>query len=111
MDLINWSLSAIDTIFSRRSLGSGEPVCPDGTSRPDMFPLLQVMCLWYMCFRAEVFFFSVHTLYSQWSIVWEKNKHFPPLFPHVKAVFFTPLSYVCCVCMDRWMANFAGTCY
>ncbi len=30
MDLINWSLSAIDTIFSRRSLGSGEPVCPDG---------------------------------------------------------------------------------
>ncbi len=31
MDLINWSLSAIDTIFSTRSLGSGEPVCPDGT--------------------------------------------------------------------------------
>ncbi len=27
MDLINWSLNAIDTIF----LGSGEPVCPDGT--------------------------------------------------------------------------------
>ncbi len=36
MDLINWSLSAIDTIFSRRSLGSGEPVCPDGTSQPDI---------------------------------------------------------------------------
>ncbi len=36
MDLINWSLSAIDTIFSRRSLGSGEPVCSDGTSRPDI---------------------------------------------------------------------------
>ncbi len=44
---------------------------------------------------------------------------FPPLSPHVKAVFFlipclpvlsTPLSYVCCVCMDRLMANFAGTC-
>ncbi len=31
MDLINWSPNAIDTIFSRRSLGSGEPVCPDGT--------------------------------------------------------------------------------
>ncbi len=31
MDLINWSLNAIDTIFSTRSLGSGEPVCPDGT--------------------------------------------------------------------------------
>ncbi len=43
---------------------------------------------------------------------------FPPLSA-VKAVFFlipclpvlsTPLSYVCCVCMDRLMANFAGTC-
>ncbi len=31
MDLINWSLSAIDTILSTRSLGSGEPDCPDGT--------------------------------------------------------------------------------
>ncbi len=28
---INWSLNAIDTIFSTRSLGSGEPDCPDGT--------------------------------------------------------------------------------
>ncbi len=48
-----------------------------------------------------------------------KKIFFPPLSPHVKAVFFlipclpvlsTPLSYVCCVCMDRLMANFAGTC-
>ncbi|GAA6109825.1 uncharacterized protein LOC113744580, partial [Tachysurus ichikawai] len=31
MDLINWSLNAIDTIFSTRSLGSGEPYCPAGT--------------------------------------------------------------------------------
>ncbi len=31
MNLINWSLNAIDTIFSTRSLGSGEPDCPDGT--------------------------------------------------------------------------------
>ncbi len=31
MDLINWSLNAIDTIFSSRSLGDGEPDCPDGT--------------------------------------------------------------------------------
>ncbi len=31
MDLINWSLNAIDTIFSTRKLGSGEPVCPDRT--------------------------------------------------------------------------------
>ncbi len=25
-------------------------------------PLLQVMCLWYMCFCAEVFFFCSHTV-------------------------------------------------
>ncbi len=31
MDLINWSLNAIDTIFSTRSLGLGDPDCPDGT--------------------------------------------------------------------------------
>ncbi len=46
------------------------------------------------------------------------NIFFPPLSPHVKSCIFlntlspvlsTP-SYVCCVCMDRLMANFAGTC-
>ena len=31
MELISWSLNAIDTIFSKRSLGSGEPNCPDRT--------------------------------------------------------------------------------
>ena len=31
MELISWSLNAIDTIFSRRSSGSGEPTCPDRT--------------------------------------------------------------------------------
>ncbi|KAL1276184.1 hypothetical protein QQF64_035807 [Cirrhinus molitorella] len=31
MDVINWSLNAIDTIFSTRSRGSGEPNCPAGT--------------------------------------------------------------------------------
>ena len=30
MDLIGWSLNAIDQIFSTRKLGKGEPVCPDG---------------------------------------------------------------------------------
>ncbi len=48
-----------------------------------------------------------------------KKFFFPPLSPHVKSCIFlntlspvlsTPLSYVCCVCMDRLMANFAGTC-
>ncbi len=65
-------------------------------------------------------FFSVLRLYSkhEHSLGVKKN-FFSPLSPHVKAVFFlipclpvlsTPLSYVCCVCMDRLMANFAGTC-
>ena len=31
MDLIRWSLSAIDKIFSTRSAGLGDPACPDGT--------------------------------------------------------------------------------
>ncbi len=90
-------------------------------------------------------FFSVLTLYSPMEHSLGVNIVFPPLFPHVNAVFFlhsekcknrtgqnrtrtscsspeqedipclpvlsTPLSYVCCVCMDRLMANFAGTCY
>ncbi len=49
MDLINWSLSAIDTIFSTRSLGSGEPVCPDGTFAAgytrDAWERWQIVCL------------------------------------------------------------------
>ncbi len=49
MDLINWSLSAIDTIFSMRSLGSGEPVCPDGTFAAgytrDAWERWQIVCL------------------------------------------------------------------
>ncbi len=49
MDLINWSLNAIDTIFSTRSLGSGEPVCPDGTFAAgytrDAWERWQIVCL------------------------------------------------------------------
>ncbi len=49
MDLINWSLSAIDTIFSTISLGSGEPVCPDGTIvagyMRDAWERWQIVCL------------------------------------------------------------------
>ncbi len=49
MDLINWSLSAIDTIFSTRKLGSGEPVCPDGTFAAgymrDEWERWQIVCL------------------------------------------------------------------
>ncbi len=49
MDLINWSLSAIDTIFSTRKLGSGEPVSPDGTFAAgytrDAWERWQIVCL------------------------------------------------------------------
>ncbi len=49
MDLINWSLSAIDTIFLTRKLGSGEPVCPDGTYAAgytrDAWERWQIVCL------------------------------------------------------------------
>ncbi len=63
------------------------------------------LCLWYMCFCAEVFF-SVLTLYSQWSIVWGLIFFSPPS-PHVNAVlFFHSLSscsvypvVICMLCM------------
>ncbi len=49
MDLINWSLNTIDTIFSTRSLGSGEPDCPDGTFAAgymmDAWERWQIVCL------------------------------------------------------------------
>src|SRR4029434_3760124 len=49
MDLINWSLNEIDTIFSMRSLGSGEPDCPAGTFAAgysmDAWEKWRVVCL------------------------------------------------------------------
>ncbi len=49
MDLIKWSLNAIDTIFSTRSWGSGEPDCPDGTFAAgytmDAWERWRVVCL------------------------------------------------------------------
>ncbi|XP_053197800.1 scavenger receptor cysteine-rich type 1 protein M130-like [Scomber japonicus] len=49
MELVNWSLNAIDRIFSTRSLGSGEPVCPDGTFAAgytmDSWERWRVVCL------------------------------------------------------------------
>ncbi len=61
---------------------------PDGClPELDMFPPVAKLCLWYMCFCAEVFF-SVLTLYSPRSIVWGLFLFFSPLFPHVNAVFF-----------------------
>ncbi len=77
-------------------------------------------CVYGICaFVLRCFFFCSQTVLQIEHSLGVKNFFFPPLSPHVKAVFFlipclpvlsTPLSYVCCVCMDRLMANFAGTC-
>ncbi len=70
---INCLCNALYRHLSSRSATGAEinGTGPDGClPELDMFPLLQVMCLWYMCFCAEVFFFSVLRLYSKWSIVW-----------------------------------------
>jgi len=49
MELVNWSLNAIDRIFSTRSSGSGEPVCPDGMLAAgymrDSWETWRVVCL------------------------------------------------------------------
>ncbi len=77
------------------------------------FPLLQESCVYGVCA-----FFCSHTVLPKehsLGVIF----FFSPHFPHVNAVFSsipclpvlsTPLSYVCCVCMDRLMANFSGTC-
>ena len=49
MEFVNWSLNAIDKLFSTRSLGLGEPVCPDGTFAAgymrDSWETWRVVCL------------------------------------------------------------------
>ncbi len=76
-------------------------------------------CVYGICaFVLRCFFFCSQTVLQMEHSLGVK-KIFPPLSPHVKSCIFlntlspvlsTPLSYVCCVCMDRLMANFAGTC-
>ena len=50
MELVQWSLNAVDRIFSTRKLGSGEPAhCPEGTYAAgytrDYYESWKVMCL------------------------------------------------------------------
>ncbi len=82
-------------------------------------PLLQCHVFMVYVLLCWDVFFSVLRLYSKWSIVWGlKKKKFSSLSSCKSCIFLntlspvlsTPLSYVCCVCMDRLMANFAGTC-
>ncbi len=83
------------------------------------FPLLQCHVFMVYVLLCWGVFFSVLRLYSKWSIVWGLKKFFSSSLSSCKKLYFlntlspvlsTPLSYVCCVCMDRLMANFAGTC-
>ncbi len=76
-------------------------------------------CVYGICAFVLRCFFSVLRLYSKWSIVWGLKIFFSSSLSSCKSCIFlntlspvlsTPLSYVCCVCMDRLMANFAGTC-
>ncbi len=82
-------------------------------------PCCNVMCFMVYVLLCWGVFFSVLRLYSKWSIVWGLKNFFSSSLSSCKKLYFlntlspvlsTPLSYVCCVCMDRLMANFAGTC-
>ncbi len=81
---------------------------PDGClPELDMFPLLQVMCLWYMCFCAEVFFFCSQTVLQTWSIVWGLKFFFSSSLSSCKScIFLNNLSscsvypvVICMLCM------------
>ncbi len=80
---------------------------PDGClPELDMFPLLQVMSLWYMCFCAEVFFFLFSHCTPQWSIVWGVKFFFSSLSSCKCCIFLHSLSscsvypvVICMLCM------------
>ncbi len=88
-------------------------------ARAGYVPPVAMSCVYGICAFVLRCFFSVLRLYSKWSIVWGLNIFFSSSLSSCKKLYFlntlspvlsTPLSYVCCVCMDRLMANFAGTC-
>ncbi len=78
-------------------------------------------CVYGICaFVLRWVFFLFSHCTPQWSIVWGLKKNFllsflmqMLYFSYIPClpVLSTPLSYVSCVCTDRLMANFAGTCY
>uniref|UniRef100_A0A3B5LLH7 C2H2-type domain-containing protein n=1 Tax=Xiphophorus couchianus TaxID=32473 RepID=A0A3B5LLH7_9TELE len=49
MDLVNWSINAIDHIFSTRRLGTGEPSCPTGWIHPGFIEnRISAVCSWWI---------------------------------------------------------------
>ncbi len=91
--------------------------CLDGwLPELDYFPCCKVVWLWcIMCFCCWGVF-PVLTLYSPRSIVW--GLFFSPYSHLVCCIFLQfpvflsclPPCHICMLCMDRLMANFAGTC-
>ncbi len=84
------------------------------------FPLLQChVFMVYVLLCWGVFFFCSQTVLQMEHSLGVKKIFFSSSLSSCKSCIFlntlspvlsTPLSYVCCVCMDRLMANFAGTC-
>ncbi len=84
-----------------------------------MFPPVAMSCVYGICaFVLRCFFFCSQTVLQMEHSLGVK-KFFSSSLSSCKKLYFlntlspvlsTPLSYVCCVCMDRLMANFAGTC-
>ncbi len=91
---------------------------PDGCLLElDYFPCCKVVCLWFMCFLLLRCFSCSHTVLpkehslgviffsspsSCYAVSFFNSLSSCPVYPLV--------IYVCCVCMDRLMANFTGTC-
>ncbi len=80
---------------------------PDGClPELDMFPLLQVMCLWYMCFCAEVFFFCSQTVLQMEHSLGVKKIFSSSLSSCKSCIFLNTLSscsvypvVICMLCM------------
>ncbi len=106
------------TLSSRSATGAAiNGTGPDGClPELDMFPPVAKSCVYGICaFVLRCFFLFSHCT-PKWSIVWGLIFFFSSLSSCNAVFFFHSLSscsvypVVCCVCMDRLMANFAGTC-
>ncbi len=80
-----------------------------------MFPLLQVMCLWYMCFCAEVgFFFCSQTVLQMEHSLGVKKIFSSSLSSCKSCIFLNTLSscsvYPVVICMLCMYGQVDGTC-
>ncbi len=86
-------------LSSRSATGAVINGCWTGRllARAGYVPLLQVMCLWYMCFCAEVFFFLFSHCTPQWSIVWGLKKMSSSLSSCKCCIFLTFPVFLFCL--------------